>query len=241
MRFTIPRKLNHLVLKHRMLLFMCSLLVIFLFFPFIHEQYSGYFVIIELCFTLLLIMGIYIVSDNDKVLTVAILIALMAFIIIWFNMFIRSDKLLITGLILEIAFFAMTTVTIISHVLEYRKVSADKIYGAISAYFLIGIIWTLIYITLENAHPGSFSFLNTPYSSTDELFSHRFYFPSFIYYSFVTQTTLGYGDIVPLTTPARIFSAMQAVVGQLYVAVLIARLVGLHISHTHLMGRGPHR
>ncbi|MEE9226447.1 MAG: potassium channel family protein, partial [Acidobacteriota bacterium] len=53
----------------------------------------------------------------------------------------------------------------------------------------------------------------------------------FVYYSFVTLSTLGYGDITPVTPPARAFSFLEAVTGQLYLAVLIAGLVGIHISH----------
>jgi hypothetical protein len=55
---------------------------------------------------------------------------------------------------------------------------------------------------------------------------------NFIYYSFVTQTTLGYGDFTPITAPARSLSLLEAVFGQLYLAVLIARLVGLHITQS---------
>jgi hypothetical protein len=55
---------------------------------------------------------------------------------------------------------------------------------------------------------------------------------NFVYYSFVTQTTLGYGDITPITAPARSLSLLEAVIGQLYVAVLIARLVGIHIAQS---------
>ena len=52
-----------------------------------------------------------------------------------------------------------------------------------------------------------------------------------LYYSFITLTTLGYGDVVPVSAAARMFAAIEAVMGQLYLAVLVARLVGLHISH----------
>ena len=56
--------------------------------------------------------------------------------------------------------------------------------------------------------------------------------PLFLYYSFVTLTTLGYGDITPLTPPARAFSYVEAILGQIFVAVSIARIVGLHIVHS---------
>jgi voltage-gated potassium channel Kch len=62
-------------------------------------------------------------------------------------------------------------------------------------------------------------------------FSSGSSFANFIYYSFVTLTTLGYGDIVPVSPHARALSSLEAVIGQLFIAVLIARLVGMHIVH----------
>lgn len=139
---------------------------------------------------------------------------------------------------LEMGFFSLTTVTIIRFVLSYKRVTADKIYGAICGYLLIGIIWAFIYTTIENAAPASFSFTHGVHADYYHSFSHRFYFGQFIYYSFVTLTTTGYGDISPTSNLARVFSALEAVVGQLYVAVLIARLVGLHITHSFFAKKG---
>jgi hypothetical protein len=80
-------------------------------------------------------------------------------------------------------------------------------------------VWGLCFYLLEQAQPGSFLIGE---QQTDP--SH------FIYYSFVTMSTLGYGDITPISSPARSLSVLTAVVGQFYIAVLIARLVGMHIA-----------
>ena len=71
-----------------------------------------------------------------------------------------------------------------------------------------------------------------------EVIRHRLHFPSLLYYSLVTLTTLGYGDITPLTPFSRTLASMQAVFGQVYLAVLVARLVGMHIAHTSRPMRG---
>jgi len=226
------RLINRFILQHRLLIFLCSLLTLLIFFPIIYEQYGDYLYILELLFSIILITGIYIVSANRKILTVAILLASLTLSIFWFNIILQSSSLLTFGLMLEIIFFAITTTTILIHVLQYKKVTADKIYGAICGYLLIGIIWALMYTTVENMYPGSFLFINGVTGPHHFQSLHRFYFSYFLYYSFVTLTTLGYGDILPLTAVTRILSSIQAVIGQLYVAVLIARLVGLHISHT---------
>ncbi len=226
------KALNYLD-NNRMLVFLCCLLSLILCFPFIHEWFSHYLIIIESFFTLLLITGIYLSSRNPQILTISILFAVLSSVIIWFNFFINSNYLLIIGLVLQIIFFLITIFSIISHVLSFQKVNADAIYGAISAYLLLAIIWAIIYTALELAMPESFQFPHVFFHNNALLASHRFYFSQFLYFSFVTITTLGYGDIVPLSLEARGFASIEAVAGQLYVAVLIARLVGLHISHSH--------
>lgn len=226
-------KLYSYLKNHNMLVFLCCLLSLLLSFPFMHEWYSHYLVVIESFFTLLLISGIYISSRDPQILTISILIAVLSSVIIWFNFFINSNYLLITGLILQVIFFLITTFSIISHVLSFEKVNANAIYGAISSYLLLAIIWAIIYTALELAMPDSFQFPHVFFHNNALLASHRFYFSQFLYFSFVTITTLGYGDIVPLSLEARGFASIEAVIGQLYVAILIARLVGLHISHSH--------
>jgi voltage-gated potassium channel len=229
----ISRLTNVFVLRHRLLIILVALILLLIIFPIVHDKFSPFLLIIEILISVLMILGLYIIGANTRTVTVAVLIALLAFTTISFNAVLQSKNLLIMGLALEITFFSLTVTTIIRHVLTYKKVTADKIYGAICAYLLIGIIWALIYTLLENAMPNSFIFAHGVSLDYESLFSHRFYFGPFIYYSFVTLTTLGYGDIVPIAIPAQVFSALEAVIGQLYVAVLIARLVGLHITHTY--------
>lgn len=224
---------NHLVESHRMLIFLCCLIGWLVFFPFIHDWYTSYLGLIESFFTLLLIAGVYVISRDLQTLTIAALIALLGSTIMWFDIVLKSLPLLIIGLILQILFFCITAYTIISHVMTYQKVNSDSIYGAISAYLLLGVIWAMAYTTLELAMPDSFSFSHPFTNSNVMLAGHQFYFSQFLYFSFVSLTTLGYGDIVPLSLEARGLASLEAITGQLYVAVLIARLVGLHISHTH--------
>jgi len=228
------RKFNRFILKNRMLLFLVSTSLLILSFPLIQNHYSHFLFIIELLFNLLLIIGINLVSRNKKIVTTSLLLAVMAIIIVWFDYILHSRPLLLFGLLTETVFACIAVITIIQHVLQYKKVTEDKIYGAMSAYLLIGIVWSLIYSIIELADPNSFFFANGFIINQQILAPHRFYFSQFLYFSFVTISTLGYGDIVPVSGPARLFSSLEAITGQLYVAVLIARLVGLHISHTHL-------
>lgn len=123
-----------------------------------------------------------------------------------------------------LTFLGMVAGFILYEVLEDEKISTDKIWGAICVYLLLGTAWALLYAMLERLRPGSFSMNVSAGATTADQFA------PFTYYSFVTLTTLGYGDVTPIAPAARTFSWLEAATGQLYIAVLVARLVGLHIS-----------
>lgn len=229
----LSRRLHHSLLKNRMLIFLIALIVILVLYPFLHRNFYNSLMVIELFFILLLIAVIFLVSNNEKTLMITPLLALLTCVVIWFNIFLHSPALLLTGLFLEICFFILTTIVLITHVLEYKHVTADKIYGAVSAYLVLAVIWAMIYTAIEIAFPNSFIFDHGLQNSQYALTDHRFYFSEFLYFSFVTLSTLGYGDITPISNEARTVTSLEAICGQLYVAVLIARLVGLHITHTH--------
>ena len=95
------------------------------------------------------------------------------------------------------------------------KVDAEHLFAALSAYLLAGLYFGLLYWALEQIHPGSIAATN--FSRTGA-----------IYYSFVTLATIGYGDIVPRTDVARALAIVEGVGGQLFLAVLVARLLSLY-------------
>ncbi len=126
-------------------------------------------------------------------------------------------------------------VIVLHHVFTTDRVTVDTIAAALCIYLLLGVLWSLVYSAMELLSPGSFQILSG--NSEDESigFGGKGTVIA-LYYSFVTMTTLGYGDIVPKSSPAQMFAATQAIMGQMYLAVLVARLVALHISHS----RGRH-
>ena len=110
---------------------------------------------------------------------------------------------------------------ILTHVLRDEEVSREKIFGALSVYLLLGVIWAMLFIMMDSLVPGSFRYGQERVLTEAQM----------VYYSFVTLTTLGYGDIVPVSPTARSLATLEALTGQLYLTVLVARLVGLHITH----------
>jgi hypothetical protein len=128
----------------------------------------------------------------------------------------------LSGHILGILFVGFTAVIILIHLFQEKEITVDVFSGAICVYFLLGFMWAFAYTLLEVMSPGSFQTSQGLGAGLSE----------FVYYSFVTMTTLGYGDITPISSPARSLSLLEAIIGQLYLAVMIARLVGIHIAQS---------
>jgi voltage-gated potassium channel Kch len=109
-----------------------------------------------------------------------------------------------------------------------RSVS-DRIVGAICVYLLIGLAWASLFETLDSVVPGSFRFpADTAWATPGTVRYH--------YFSFVTLATLGYGDVTPQTALAGTLAALEAVSGQLYIGITVARLVALSMADR--AGRG---
>ncbi len=120
-------------------------------------------------------------------------------------------------------FFATITIILIRDVLtRMRDVNAETLFASISAYVLIGLTFAFGYMLIDALVPGSFDHGQILMGDANEAFE------SFVYFSFVTLTTLGFGDIAPQTLEAGAFVYTEAMIGQLYLAVLVARLVGMY-------------
>lgn len=205
----------------RFLFLLISIVLLFVLRPFL-EGYIGINILLDIFFSFILFSGIYAVSQRKYQFIIALLIALPPFALLWLTEFVDSPFLILVRNSFMILFYGYIVIIILSHIFREKEVSADLIMGAICVYFFIGLMWALVFAVLESFQPGSFAIGE---GLTADIVN-------FVYYSFVTQTTLGYGDITPLTAPARSLSLLEAVIGQLYLAVLIARLVGIHIAQS---------
>lgn len=201
---------------------LAALLLFLIVFPFIEAQ--GPMPVLDLFVSAVMVAGIYSVVNDRRFLIIALVLAVPALIGRWLLPFSPAPWLTIFNFVLEILFFAFNTFTILSYILRQRTVTVDMIYGAACAYLLLGLLWGLVFGLLEFVQPGSFAIVGSVVMEAEDLAA------TMLYYSYVTLTTLGYGDLVPVTPPARSLSVLEAVLGQLYLAILIARLVGMHIS-----------
>ena len=118
-----------------------------------------------------------------------------------------------------VGFYGYTAAIVFMFVLRQKTITADTIYGALSVYLLLGMTWAFGYTGLEAYSPGSF-FISAEYD-IDGVLNQR----DFFYFSFVTLTTLGYGDILPISYAARMLAIAEAACGVLYTATLVASVV----------------
>lgn len=134
-----------------------------------------------------------------------------------------GDKALLDLLIwLNLLFYLFVIYELMKFVMSQRKVDFNIISAAISVYFFIGILWALIYSLIETSYPGAIESVS---DSSAHPLSH------FIYFSFVTMSTLGYGDISPHIPIAQNWVILQTIVGQFYMAVVMARIVAIYSSN----------
>jgi hypothetical protein len=173
--------------------------------------------------TTILISGTYAASKKLYITITSASLALPMLVSIWISYFIDMPFLVFVGDCFAIAFLAFLVIIILSFIFSEHEVTINVIYASIVVYLLIAIMWAFVYSVLESIQPGSFAIGEGQIEVGQRLY---------IYYSFVTITTLGYGDITPTTDLANSFSFLEAVTGQLYIAILIARLVGIHIAQS---------
>lgn len=121
-------------------------------------------------------------------------------------------------------------VLILRQIIRAERISSDTIYGAVAVYLLLGLLWTFAFAVLEVTARGSFDFGERVVAAEGGIGLIR----QMLGFSYTTLTTLGYGNIAPMTPRADALATMEAIVGQIYLAVLVARLVGLHVGQAML-------
>jgi hypothetical protein len=218
----IEKKLD--VFGHaRHLVLLISLLLLFLISPFVAAARYGT-VVINTAGVLVLLSGIYAMSEQRRLFVVTLIGSVAAIATNLLMVVFQSEWIAIARHGFTLLLLGLFSVGILKDVLRRGQISADKICGAICVYLLIGFAWAFGYGIIELINPGSFSGL-----AEIDANNHVGRIMQLRYFSFATLTTLGFGDILPRSPAARTLATLEAVTGQIYLTVLIARLVGLHI------------
>jgi len=133
------------------------------------------------------------------------------------------NAVVMTGHFLAVMFYSWAAVQIVVSLFRRQPLSPDSVFGAVCGYLLLGMAWGVLYSLLDATWPESFE-VGARLAEQVRVDDSRVHM--FTYYSFITLTTVGYGDVSPLSTPARTCAWLEALTGQFYLAVLVAGLVG---------------
>jgi hypothetical protein len=170
--------------------------------------------------TIVFINGIYAIGNKTHHLILAIGLALPMLISLWLHYVVKIPHIIYVGEIFGALFIGLAITILINYIFNAKEVTEEVLYAAVIVYLLTAILWSFAYSILEFVYPDSFGYPGGPREDV-----YRY-----LYFSFITITTLGYGDITPLTDKASALAILEAVFGQVYLVVIVAWLVGMHVS-----------
>ena len=203
-----------------MLMFLC--LALFVGTPLRAAGTVGDF-LFDALFSLLLVSGVITVAQRPLLTVTVSALTTVTLVLRWASFESPESALRFGGQALTIVVLSILAALVLWQVFREGPITAYRVQGAIVVYLLIGLVWAAAYELVHHVLPGAFQFAQGGPSEAGT--TH-----GLVYFSFVTLTTVGYGDITPLHPVARSLAIAEALMGQLYPAILIARLVSMQIS-----------
>lgn len=180
-------------------------------------------ILAHLCLSVTLFFSVYAIRKEQGYRTTAMIFLLPVLVLYWCAIYnvIGSGRIYAYSLLC--CFLGLLVFTFATQISKFKAVTLNTIIATLCLYLVIGLFWGALYALLEEVVPGSYSGALLENSTGDK-------FNLFIYFSIVTLTTLGYGDITPQTIQASSLCQLEAIVGQFFTAVVIAWLVGSYAS-----------
>lgn len=212
--------------RSRFLVLLVGLIAMLGFMPVVSTQ--GHTALyLDAALLVLLIACIWSMGRRKRVIAIGCVMLIPAAIAAWRTDASDNPLIDIIGLGCALAFLGITALELLVGLLRQREVVTETVLGGICVYLLFAVIWALFYQIMEHISPGSFAGFPT---ASDEVAVSRLMSPDLLYYSVFTLSTIGPQDIHPISSAARSWTGIEAMTGQLYLAVLIARLVSRHTS-----------
>ena len=193
---------------------LASILLVFFVGPVAFDYGLLSIVNLEILFLVILIFSIFLHRHDSKLFKVTVV----SLIIILINILFFDNNQSISQYFLKILIVSITIVELFREIFKTKIIDSHIISSAISIYVLVGIFWYLLFMFLLMIDPDSFDIRN---------FNPEMVSIDMIYFSFTTLTTLGYGDITPLSYTAKMWSITEAMMGVMFLAVMISRVVSL--------------
>ena len=204
--------------RYRYLL--ASLLVLIIVEPWLRGP--GTRVLLVTVFSAILISAAWGLHTSRRGFVTGMTLAIAALVGNWVGVFAESLPLLFTTRVVTVAFLGLVIWTLLGDIARQTRIQPETIYQAACVYLILGVIFALVYASVSQVDPGAFSPIVAAGAAPE-----RAELAKWIYFSFITLTTVGYGDITPVAPAVRSVVILEALIGQFFVAVLVARLVGL--------------
>jgi len=198
------------------------ILIIFVVFPLAGLGWLGKF-IVDLVISILLLSGAVATTRSRTLTILVVLLTIAGLAVHWTGAYVPKFGHPILEAVLLLSCLLAFAVITLTQVFSPGAINLHRVLGAIAAYLLIGLMWSYAYFLADMIIPGSIH----PTTTTQEAVAPM---ARYVYFSFTTLTTLGYGDIVPVHPIARTLAVCEGLIGQLYPAVLIAGLLGMALQ-----------
>lgn len=179
---------------------------------------------VPILFTVLALAALVAVAEKRSSVAVGALLVIPALLLYW--LFEGSQQLQLLAEILFILFLVYVTGSLVRHSLRAKWITGEILFAVACAYLLVALIWAMSFGVTESLTPGAFAFPEGAVGAGEDPAGRGL----FTYFSFVTLTTLGYGDIAPASDAARVLAMLEATLGQLFLVIVVARLVGMHTA-----------
>jgi hypothetical protein len=175
----------------------------------------------DLFFSIIFITTIYAASQKKHHIIIAAILIVPALLAVWTPDIPIHNTLLTIGYICGLIVFAFAVISILNYIFSEHMVTRQTISAAVVVYLLIALMWSFIYRLVENLYPASFQIAHSELQGAENIY---------LYFSLVTITTLGYGDITPVGSQAISLAVLEAITGQIYLVVVVAWFVGMYVS-----------
>ncbi len=183
-------------------------------------------ILVSLLFSGILFSAVYTINRYSRMFLWTILLMALTLILLWIDVFNLVPFSLQASSVILCLYLGLLVYTLSLLIFTARNITPGLISGALCLYLIFGMFWGMIYVLIELWQPGSF----TGALLNDQTFHLQLY-RAFQYFSFVTLTTLGYGDILPTNSVAAAFCQIEAIIGQFFMAVMVARLVAIQVTN----------
>jgi hypothetical protein len=206
--------------KDRFLFLIVFIVALIVLGPFM-EGFIGLRYFMDLFFSIIFIATIYAVSQKRYHIIIAAILMIPALFAVWIPDIPTNNTPLTIGYICGLIVFAFAVISILNYIFTEETVTRQTISAAVAVYLLIALMWSFIYRLIENLYPASFAVAHAKLEGAENIY---------LYFSLVTITTLGYGDITPIGSQALSLAVLEAITGQIYLVVVVAWFVGLYVS-----------